>query len=264
MSGSDPAEVISLAEALEDPGSLGYSAAARERFLAVVAELRALRGVIDLPPDAAITTVISALGLDVELAVEGRPRDHLDALLEQARLFTASGGGTTVGPFLSYLHLAQRYGDTLGMAAPTGGSGVSLITVHRAKGLEWHSVYVPHVVDGSFPNTRSRSTPYSGAAVLPYALRGDASDFPTVQSWTGNKGVQEFKRAVADRELAEDRRLAYVALTRAAGRLVVTGHRWGPSQQRPRGTSAYLQALHDECEAGLGSVLHWAAEPADW
>ena len=97
--------------------------------------------------------------------------------------------------------------------------------------------------------------------MLPYALRGDASDFPTVQSWTGNKGVQEFKRAVADRELAEDRRLAYVALTRAARRLVVTGHRWGPSQQRPRGASVYLQALHDECVAGLGSVLHWHAEP---
>ena len=130
VSGSDPAEVISLAEALEDPGSLHYSTAARERFAQVVTELRSLRDVLDLPPDAAITTVISALGLDVELAVEGRPRDHLDALLEQARLFTASGGGTTVGPFLSYLHLAQRYGDTLGMAAPTGGGGVSLD--HRA------------------------------------------------------------------------------------------------------------------------------------
>ncbi|MFL6287877.1 MAG: hypothetical protein ACJ73L_05720, partial [Actinomycetes bacterium] len=68
---------------------------------------------LDLPPDAAITTVIATLGLDIELAVDGRSRDHLDALLEQARAFAASGDGVTVGPFLSFLRLAQRYDDTL-------------------------------------------------------------------------------------------------------------------------------------------------------
>jgi len=99
--------------------------------------------------------------------------------------------------------------------------------------------------------------------VLPYALRGDAADFPTVHTWSGNQGVHAFKREVADRELAEDRRLAYVAMTRAARRLVVTGHRWGPSQQKARKLSRYLATLHESCEQGLGTVISWFPEPAD-
>jgi DNA helicase-2/ATP-dependent DNA helicase PcrA len=262
VAGTDPAEAISLLEALDDPGACGHSEQALERFAALSRELTALRRVLELPPDAAIAEVIGVLGLDIELAVAGRPRDHLDALLEQARLFTASGGGTTVGPFLTYLRLSERYGDTLGMAAPTGGGGVALLTVHKAKGLEWHSVYVPSVVDKVFPNTRSRSTPYTSGAVLPYSLRGDAADFPLVSTWSGNQGVQEFKAQVAEREHAEERRLAYVALTRAALRLVVTGHWWGPNQQRPRGLSPYLQTLHDLSEHRVVEVLNWQAEPS--
>ena len=137
-----------------------------------------------------------------------------------------------------------------------------MLTVHKAKGLEWHSVYLPCVAEGVFPNTRSRSTPYTSAAVLPYALRGDASDFPTVSTWAGNQGVREFKRDVDEREAAEDRRLAYVAVTRAARRLVVTGHRWGKTQQKPRQVSVYLHTLRELCDSGLGTVMHWEPEPA--
>ena len=263
VSGTDRAEQISLREALEDPGRLGYSAEAVERFDALASELTALRPVLDQSPDIAIASVVDALGLDVELAVEGRPRDHLDALVEQARAFAASGDGVTVAPFLAFLRLAQRYDEALDGAAPVGGNGVQLLTVHKAKGLEWKTVFVPGVVDGVFPNGRSRSNPHTNAHVLPYRLRGDADDFPTVATWQGNKGFKAFKEAISERELAEDRRLAYVAFTRAAERLVVTGHRWGSTQQSPRGVRPYLQALHESCLAGAGSVLSWEPEPPE-
>ncbi|MFL6069971.1 MAG: UvrD-helicase domain-containing protein [Actinomycetes bacterium] len=263
VAGSDPAERISLSEALEDPGSLTYSAEARERFAHLARELRQLHPVLDQPPDAAITTVIATLGLDIELAVDGRSRDHLDALLEQARAFAASGDGVTVGPFLSFLRLAQRYDETLDGAAPVGGQGVQLLTVHKAKGLEWSTVFVPGVVTGVFPNGRSRSNPHTNAQALPYQLRGDAGDFPTVSTWLGNQGFKSFKEAVSVRELAEDRRLAYVAFTRAAQRLVVTGHRWGPNQQSPRALSPYLETLLEACQNGLGEVVSWCPAPAE-
>jgi DNA helicase-2/ATP-dependent DNA helicase PcrA len=263
VSGSDPAERTSLSEALEDPGPLDYSTEARERFGLLARELRGLRPVLDQPPDAAITSVIATLGLDIELAVDGRPRDHLDALLEQARAFAASGDGVTVGPFLAFLRLAQRYDETLDGAAPVGGHGVQLLTVHKAKGLEWSTVYVPGVVSGVFPNGRSRSNPHTNAHALPYQLRGDVEDFPTVSTWVGNQGFKAFKQSVSERELAEDRRLAYVAVTRAARRLVVTGHRWGATQQSPREVSPYLQTLYEACQDGLGTVVTWCPAPPD-
>lgn len=263
VTGIDPAETISLIEALEDPGSGDFSPAARRRFAELAEELRQLRAVLHQPPDVAIMAVVAAIGLDVELATYGHSSRHLDTLTDQARSFMAGGGGAGVGPFLAYLALARRYRSTLAVEPPGGGEGVALLTVHKAKGLEWPSVYVPQVVEGVFPSGQSRSTPLTSPALLPYELRGDADDFPVVSTWTGNKGVAAYKQAVLDRERGEDRRLAYVAVTRAAARLQVTGHRWGPTQSTPRRVSPYLQTLADLCEAGGGKVLHWAEEPAD-
>jgi DNA helicase II / ATP-dependent DNA helicase PcrA len=261
VAGIDPAETVSLVEALEDPGPGPFSTAARERFAELSHELQALRAVLHQPPDVAIATIVRTTGLDIELATNGSPRDHLDALLEQARAFTAAGGGSGVGAFLAYLALARRYRSALAVPAPSGADGVALLTVHKAKGLEWHSVYVPQVVEGVFPSGQSRSTPLTSPALLPYSLRGDAADFPRVATWVGNKGVDDFAAAVARRELDEDRRLAYVAITRAAEHLVVTGHRWGPTQQTARKVSPYLQTLASHCAAGGGTVVRWAEEP---
>ncbi|MEO8108109.1 MAG: UvrD-helicase domain-containing protein, partial [Actinomycetes bacterium] len=263
VTGIDPAETVSLLEALEDPGPGNYSSVARRRFAELAEELRQLRTVLQQPPDVAIVGVVATIGVDVELAAHGHTTQHLDALVEQARAFTASGGGSGVGAFLAYLALARRYRSVLAVEPSAGAGGVALLTVHKAKGLEWPSVYVPQVVEGVFPSSQSRSTPLTSPALLPYQLRGDSDDFPAVDTWTGNKGVAAYKQAVLERERGEDRRLAYVAVTRAAEKLQVTGHRWGPTQTTPRPLSPYLQALAELCEAGGGTIVHWQSEPTD-
>ena len=68
--------------------------------------------------------------------------------------------------------------------------------------------------------------------------------------------------ALDDRRLVEERRLFYVALTRAEHVLLVSGHRWGPTGDRPRQPSVFLQEVRDEVETtGVGRVEHWAEEP---
>jgi DNA helicase-2/ATP-dependent DNA helicase PcrA len=258
---TDPAESVSLVEALDDLGGRPFSAEARSRFAALARELADLRSILQQPPDRAVATVVAATGIDVELAVHGRSGEHLDALVAEARSF-ATGGGSTVGAFLAYLGLARRYRTALPLPTPTASGGVALLTVHKSKGLEWSSVYVPQVAAGVFPNSQSRSTPWTSPGVLPYSLRGDAADFPVVTDWSGNKGIQSARDAVSERDRAEDRRLAYVAMTRAADRLVVSGHRWGPTQSRPRAVSPYLSELADFCRSGGGALLRWVEEPA--
>ena len=53
-----------------------------------------------------------------------------------------------------------------------------------------------------------------------------------------------------------------MALTRAEHVLLVSGHRWGATGDRPRQPSVFLQEVRDEVAAtGVGRVEHWAEEP---
>src|SRR4051794_36506589 len=89
---SDPSEVVSLLDAIEDPGDRPYSAAARERFERLATEINDLRAqqgdaLVDL-----VDRVVVASGLDVESAVGQTvrgtaQRDALSALSDVAAGF---------------------------------------------------------------------------------------------------------------------------------------------------------------------------------
>ena len=80
------------------------------------------------------------------------------------------------------------------------GDGVALGTVHGAKGLEWPVVFLPSLTDGRFPSSRSgRKRDWLLPRELFAAARYEGSD-------------------------AEERRLFYVALTRARDWVVLSSH----------------------------------------
>jgi DNA helicase II / ATP-dependent DNA helicase PcrA len=95
--------------------------------------------------------------------------------------------------------------------------------------------------------------------LLPFGLRGDVADLPVLIG-LGADGLAAFADACAERELAEERRLAYVATTRAAYWLGCTGYWWGSGVSR-LGPSVFLDEVRAACEAGAGPVAVWAEEP---
>ncbi|MBV9832540.1 MAG: ATP-dependent helicase, partial [Marmoricola sp.] len=221
--GIDPAELPALADALDDPGDVAYSQEARDRFALLSAELRTLRALAGEPVLDVVRRIVDLTGVDVELAsavgdAAAARRDNLDLFLKAVAEFQAVDGDVTLPALLAYLTAEDEHGNGLDVATPTEADSVKLLTVHRAKGLEWDTVFLAGVCETSFPSNRSRSLWTSSPSVLPAPLRGDAVDQPQLAGWD-KPALDAYRAATRDHEATEERRLAYVALTRAARRL---------------------------------------------
>ncbi|GHH28978.1 UvrD-helicase domain-containing protein [Streptomyces rubradiris] len=278
VEGVDPAEVISLADALDtfletpaedygDDDGLPFSADARVRFAHLAAELRDLRRSLSDPLMDVLHRVLAVTGLEVELsasphALAARRRETLSNFLDVAASFAASDGEATLLAFLGFLRTAAQYEKGLDNALPGGENTVKVLTAHKSKGLEWDVVAVPGLVTGTFPSAQGREKWTAQAKVLPHALRGDTDTLPDVDSWDA-RGMKSFHEAMKDHQYTEELRLGYVTFTRPRSLLLGSGHWWGPSQKKKRGPSGFLKALYDHCAAGYGEIEAWAEEPAE-
>ncbi len=268
VEGADPCDVVSLSDALEQPGEHGWSPEGLPRVRALAAELKVLRQHRDEPLLDLVHRVIETTGLDVELsaspeAVAARRREALASFLDVAADFSDLDGETSLTSFLAFLAAADEHERGLDSAGPTGGRAVQLLTAHKAKGLEWDVVVVPDLTKGVFPSTKTRDSWATNAHVLPGPLRGDAVDQPVLDPALTKQALLDFKAdRTADAE-REERRLGYVAFTRPRLLLIGSGHWWGPTQVKARGPSAFLAELREHAEAGHGEVLAWSDPPTE-
>lgn len=261
VSGADPTEIVSLADAVDDPGDLPYSAAARQRFADVADVVRAVRRGLGGAVADVVQLAVRRLDLDVETALLGTgAAADLAALGDVAAGFSAAGDADTLAGFVAYLRAEEEFGSGLEVPDRAREAAVQILTIHTAKGLEWDRVFVPFVVGGSFPSSQGRDRWTSNAKGFPYPLRGDADVLPHLGEWT-SKGLSTLGDDYVQEALSEEVRLAYVAFTRARHALHVSGHRWGRTQKTPRPVSAFLQAVADTCQAQTRPVPWWAARP---
>ena len=268
-------DVPLLVEALEtvlrweeagEPGQVvGLSEAGRRVALRTARALRRVRASLTLPVPELVVVAEQALDLDLEIAARvGNPLGHraLDAFQDTAARYVADAQDPTLSGFLEWLDLAQARED--GLAAPETEpvpGAVQILTVHAAKGLEWDVVAVPGLNEQVFPSYRSRIQPgrhvvetgwMASTSVFPYPLRADAQDLPpfTVGELDPGAGkelvtdtVLAYRTALGRQVVREERRLAYVALTRARHELLLTGSHLAKSATRPRPASRFLDEL---------------------
>ncbi len=265
VEGADPTEIPSLCDALEDPGDLDYSAAARQRFGLLADELRRLRSAIGEPILDLVRRIIEVTGIDVELASSVSPaaaarRDNLDLFVQAVAEFQAVDGQVTLAALLAWLEAEDEFGQGLDVATPSEADSVKLLTVHRSKGLEWDAVFLVGVTERKFPTNQTRSSWLTVPFVMPSALRGDARDLPALAGHTP-EDITAHAAAAKAHEAQEELRLGYVAWTRARHLLSVSAWCWAPRLKTGLGPSAYLRATRDAMAAWGGVPDQWLDAP---
>lgn len=150
-------------------------------------------------------------------------RLNIYRFLDLADDWSPLSGRPSVAAFLDYLDtMEEEPAEELDSARLSGEDAVTLVTVHRAKGLEWENVAIPAVFEGNFPSgpVGGYPDPLRFAHQLPVELRLDSTvaDLPDEDN--------ERKVFLRDRHFAQEWRVAYVAATRAKRRLFVSGAYW--------------------------------------
>ena len=294
----DSSDRVSIVEAVDDPPRPGWTSwdgkrlsdVGLGRLRGLQQAIRRLRSLSALPLADLVGEAERALGLDIEvLAREGytpaAARAHLDAFADVAATFTVSADRPNLGGFLAWLAAALKEERGLDKGYIEASSdAVQILTVHAAKGLEWDAVAVPGLVEGSFPALSSAASRSDGEqwrmsspkqrgwigglsdGGIPYALRGDRDGLPLLD-WQGASDwkametrVEDFLRAGGDHGVDEERRLAYVAFTRARSDMLLTAPVWTDGKT-PKVTSRFLTEVLDAESALPVERLAWVEMP---
>ncbi|WP_425546901.1 ATP-dependent helicase [Catellatospora coxensis] len=159
----------------------------------------------------AVVATAPAMGLDQQRRAETADRD-LDAIMvlfDAAARFTDRLPGARIDTFLEHVADQQLPADSLA-ASGDRGEAVRLLTAHAAKGLEWDVVVVAGVQEGVWPDLRLRGSLLGSEQLV---------DEVAQRAQPGERAQRVAQTAAL---LTEERRLFYVAATRARRRLVVT------------------------------------------
>lgn len=241
----------------------GFSETGLGRMRRAGAQLQSLRrraglGLVDF-----VHLVVQELMLDIEVAANasqplGAP--SLEAFDELLASFADMAEHPTLGAFLGWLTEAEQRDRLAPRQDEPEPGAVQVLSIHGSKGLEWDLVAIPRMVDEELPSKPRTTKGWLAFGELPFDFKGDRHELPELQ-WRGVQSQAEFDVAVRafadenrDRHAEEERRLAYVALTRTRDELLLTGS-WWSTQKSSREPSPFLREL------GVARVIDPGALP---
>ncbi|MCM3656194.1 ATP-dependent helicase [Agromyces mediolanus] len=230
---------------------VAFTAEGLARMRRAGSQLQSLRrraglGLVDF-----VSLVQHELLLDIEVAANadqplGVP--SLEAFDELLAGFVDVAEHPNLGAFLGWLTEAEQRDRLAPRPDEPEPGAVQVLSIHGSKGLEWDVVAIPRLVTDELPGKPRSAKGWLAFGELPNEFRGDRDELPELM-WRGVQSQLEFDEAVAgfaeenrERHAQEERRLAYVGLTRTRDELLLTGS-WWAGQKQPRHPSLFLREL---------------------
>jgi DNA helicase-2/ATP-dependent DNA helicase PcrA len=251
-----------FAEALEHLDEVErLSDDARERLEEFRRELAELRVEARKPVGEFLSEIVRRTGILAELdahtdqVAATAAKRNLAAFMDQVHAFEPVEGELTLRAFLDYVDTVERMDkQEWSPVQPSAEDSVKVMTIHAAKGLEFDNVFVPGMAKGLLPSTRIQHNPAERGKSMDFELRGDAQILPKFDGV-----LSHFKQDLQAQEEYEERRTAYVAMTRARRRLFCTGAHWYGENINAKEGGKFLREL-----AGwVQTVRHGSWDPGD-
>lgn len=221
----------SLFEAMEDVESLPLTPEGKEKIKKFVAMMK--KHFAKIPTESAARLLYyffadsGLLGhyLDPRSAKTEREALNIAKFFDKLQSFAANREDASVFAVIDWIDLSMELGESP-MAADvdwTTNNAVNILTVHSSKGLEFPIVFVVNLVTQRFPS------------------RDRKEQIPVPQELIKEELPQ------GDENLEEERRLFYVAMTRAKEKLFLTAAKFYGESKRERKLSPFLtEALGEE------------------
>ena len=270
---SDRLTIVAYGDAVsalaESPAPLlSPEAQARVRLLAH--EIAYLRRHTSEPLADFVQRVMNVTGLAAEASahtsrVAAGMAANLRSFVSLAAEFTSLDGHSTLFAFLSWLEDAARLNAQGQLMSVVQPNAVQLMTIHSAKGLQFRCVFVPRLAHGIFPSSNTQPRWATNSDVIPDKLRPDVSDpvlteYPPAGVELTEKVSQPFVGAYQRLSELDERRLMYVAVTRAQETLVMSSAYNISGDSSPRLASKFLQEVKDHL-GGSAAVARWFDAP---
>ncbi len=231
----------------------GLSTAAVGRLRSLALRLRAVRRSASSPVEA-LRSVVRVFNLDLDIEALPNPEPHrraVDSLKTMAQNYGAQHPSATAADFLAWLMVAEESEALEAAAEEADPDSVQIMTIHASKGLEFSAVAIPDNTVGDLPTLPKSTKAWLTGAELPYPLRGDRQHLvdldTTRQDLSTAADAKELfggpiGEQIKDDHLAEERRLAYVAVTRAESHLWL-GASAITSRTKPNTLSPFLEEI---------------------
>jgi len=258
VAGTDPVDVVAFGDAIDTiamSGLEGLSADATERVRTLAAEIRNLRShasddLVDFVHRVAVTTGLLAESGAHTFRVHGGFGTNLRSFFSLVANFTSIDGDKNLFSFLDWLRDGDRFGAESELAPVLHKGAVHLMTSHSAKGLEYRVVGLPRFAEGVFPSSNGHDRWPTISHVVPARLRDEKTHpvllaYPDRANGVDTKTYNAYKEACTQIDELDERRLAYVAVTRSADILLASSSSVMPGDKQFRLASKFLVELRE-------------------